>query len=273
MINDLLKKHGKQRRTDKETRKQVRDHGRNSAARREMLEHGTEVFEHQSGRSLYLGGAKTALEVTKMEGYDKKVRQSEWFLICVVGGSNYHLKYYIGEKRLVNPKMSCGHLFNLASIIERILKGGGARRPMNVLVYCSESINRSPASVIAYLIVKKGFTYLKAFNYLKFKGHPKIRIWPGYGRALVCLEKRCENCPDVVVKEVDKKSVNKYTGVLKDTIKKGAGELTPESEQQLEKLRERLGISMDDHQLMLDDAMESYQAFAAYRKRERRGLR
>ncbi|CAM0913071.1 unnamed protein product [Alopecurus aequalis] len=152
-------------------------------------------------------------------------------------------------------------LFEEASdFIDRVYVVGG-----KILIHCFEGKSRSATVVLAYLMLRKGFTLAKAWNLLK-KVHRRAQPNDGFAKALLALDKRLhgkvsmdwqQKRPEMKVCPICSKNVGLSTSSLKLHLQKAHRRLsqgsvdsamTMEIQKSIESLRISRGGSLSPSQ-------------------------
>ncbi|TVU21189.1 hypothetical protein EJB05_30813 [Eragrostis curvula] len=143
-------------------------------------------------------------------------------------------------------------LFEEASdFIEQVDRNGG-----KVLVHCFEGKSRSATVVLAYLMLRKGYTLAKAWNLLK-KVHRRAQPNDGFAKALLTLDKKLHGKvsmdwqhkrPEMKVCPICSKNVGLSTSSLKLHLQKAhkrlsAGSVDSAMTMEIQKTIESLRIS------------------------------
>lgn len=118
--------------------------------------------DEESGNKMYLGNFIAAQDEKFHE--EKKIK----YILTVASGLNIRVKDKSIEHKVIEaydlPSFNLGKFFDEAYswIDSRLGKG-------NMLIHCAAGVSRSSATIIAYLIKKKGMSFETALDYVKEK--------------------------------------------------------------------------------------------------------
>ena len=143
--------------------------------------------------------------------------------------------------------------------IDSVVKSGGA-----VLVHCREGLSRSPSTIIAYLMTKKGWSLAKAYDHV-LEQNKKLRINDGFKRQLMQFEFSLFNVNsyDFFDKRTTRTSNTRKTNDLRTSTNTTATEApedakTPEANSNTEMETEQLTKQMEAQSITTGNQRNSF---------------